>query len=80
MGKHSLQYAPSNGVCDLLSMLTYALTNEQWARPACPLVSEPIGQFVRNYTSQFSYFQLRRSVCDISWTVADTSVAPWSGD
>jgi len=40
-----------------VTMLTYALTNDQWARPACPLVS-----LSKKKTCQFSSVQLRRFV------------------
>jgi len=36
---NALQYTPSNGVGIYVTMRTYALTSDQWARPDRPLVS-----------------------------------------
>jgi len=48
----------SNGVDDLyVTMLTYASTNNQWARPACPLASSS-----KTKPCQFSSVQLGRFV------------------
>jgi len=53
MGKQKCNTASAAYV----TTLTYASTNDQWARPACRLVSSP-----KIKLCQFSSVQLRRSV------------------
>jgi len=57
-GSNALQQSPFASVSDYMTLLTCALTNDQWAHPACLFFSSSKSQPGQLSSFQFSYITL----------------------